>query len=189
MIKVLLINNFDSFVYNIKQILDESNICETEIVLNTNITTEYASQFDKIILSPGPGLPKDTSNVFSIIDTFYKTKSILGVCLGFQSLVEYFGGELIQLKKIYHGHKSELTFYDNDEIIFKNCHSPIYVGRYHSWAANIDNFPEILKITSIADDVIMSFRHLHFDISGVLFHPESIITTEGQLMINNWLHN
>ncbi len=189
MIKVLLINNYDSFVYNIKQILDESGLCQTDIILNDKISLSEASKYDKIIISPGPGLPKESGNIIKIIKELSPTKNILGICLGFQAIAEVFGGELYQLDKIYHGHQSEVEITDKNESIFKSISSPFLAGRYHSWALKTDSFPKELIVTSRTyDGIIMSFRHAKFDVCGVLFHPESIMTPAGKIIIKNWLN-
>ncbi len=183
--RILLINNYDSFVYNVKQLLDESGIADTVIVLNDQLNTIDVEKFDKIIISPGPGVPAEAGEVLKLIKN--SSKPILGICLGFQAIGEAFGAKLYTLPNIYHGHQSEVMI-TNQHAIFKGVKSPFFAGRYHSWALDKDNFPDCLKATSMTEDgIIMSFQHKTLPLTGVLFHPESIMTPQGKTMVNNWL--
>jgi anthranilate synthase component 2 len=188
MIRILLINNYDSFVYNVKQLLDETGLAETTILLNDAFDLNEVEKYDRIVISPGPGIPSEAGNVKHIIENFKDKKPILGICLGFQAIGEVFGAQLIPMQHIYHGHQSKIIINEPSDVLFNSITSPFFAGRYHSWALDKATFPEILTITSETEDgIVMSFKHRDFKITGVLFHPESIMTPEGKTMIRNWL--
>ncbi len=185
--RILLINNYDSFVFNIKQLLDESGLADTTIVLNDQLSTVDVHLFDKIIISPGPGIPSEAGEIITIIQD-HQHIPILGICLGFQAIGEVFGAQLYRLPSIYHGHQSEIFIDKRSAKIFNGISSPFSAGRYHSWALDKTNFPEILEITSTTKDgIIMSFEHKQLPITALLFHPESMMTPDGKIMIENWL--
>lgn len=187
--RILLIDNYDSFTYNLAQLLEESRLCDFEIKKNDKITLNYANKFDKIMLSPGPGIPSEAGNMMQIIDYFYKTKPIFGVCLGMQAIAEYFGGTIYNMKQVFHGRKLSIKVNNNDDI-FKSLNHEIEVGLYHSWAVKNKNIPSDLTITAISkQDVIMGLSHKIYDIKGVQFHPESYMTKDGNKIINNWLRS
>ncbi len=184
---ILLIDNYDSFVYNLKQILDESGLCKVSIKMNDEISIEEANKYDRILISPGPGLPKEAGNILEIIKHLSDSKPILGICLGCQAIVETFGGSLFQFKKIYHGHQSELIRTNSDEAVFINIAHRFKAGRYHSWGIEIPENSELIVTSLTENGYAMSVRHKTKNVCGLLFHPESIMTHAGKTMIENWL--
>jgi len=185
--KVLLIDNYDSFTYNLAQLLIESKLCDYEIVKNDEIIFEKVNIFDKIILSPGADIPSKAGKMPELIKKYYNKKPILGVCLGMQGLAEFFGCKLYNLQNVYHGVKKQISIIDND-LIFNNLDKKQFVGLYHSWAVENKNIPKEINITAISEDnIIMAFSHTKYNIRGVQFHPESYMTENGKQMINNWL--
>ncbi len=187
--RILILDNFDSFTYNLVHYF-EPHCKEVQVIRNDVITFKKINTYDKIILSPGPGLPKNAGKMMSIIDHFYKKKPILGVCLGMQALGEYFGGRLENLTSVFHGVSSSINIVDSNDYLYKNVPKNIQVGRYHSWVVSKTKFPSELIITS-EDEAknIMSFRHHTYDIQGVQYHPESILTEHGLTIIKNWIHH
>jgi anthranilate synthase component 2 len=156
---------------------------------NDEFELKELDAFDKIVLSPGPGVPNEAGLLKEVIKTYAKTKSILGICLGLQAIGEVFGGTLINLEKVYHGVASKITIIENDAI-FTNLPNEIEVGRYHSWVISNDNFPQNLIITSVDENKqIMSVKHSVYDVRGVQFHPESILTPNGKKILENWIKN
>jgi anthranilate synthase component 2 len=156
---------------------------------NDEFELKELDAFDKIVLSPGPGVPSEAGLLKEVIQAYAKTKSILGICLGLQAIGEVFGGTLINLEKVYHGVASKITIIENDTI-FSNLPNEIEVGRYHSWVISNDNFPQNLIITSVDENKqIMSVKHSVYDVRGVQFHPESILTPDGKKILENWLNN
>lgn len=189
--KILVIDNYDSFAYNLVHAIYQITQCNNNIDIfrNDQISLDKINAYHKIILSPGPGIPDEANILKPLIKKYYSTKSILGVCLGQQAINEVFGGSLINTKEVYHGVSSLIKIIDNQEIIFKGLPETIQVGRYHSWIVNPKNLPVNLKITSLGPQgEIMSLRHKEYDICGVQFHPESILTPNGQTIIQNWLN-
>lgn len=186
-IKILVIDNYDSFVYNLVHYLEELD-CEVNVRRNDQFTLEEVAYYDKILLSPGPGLPPEAGLLKEVIQQFAGLKPIFGVCLGHQAIGEIFGGKLENLKEVFHGVSSTATVICSDEVLFRGLDKEIVVGRYHSWIVSREGFPEVLEITSIDENgQIMSFRHREFDICGVQFHPESVLTPEGKQIIRNWV--
>lgn len=184
--KIAVIDNYDSFTYNLVHYLEKQDAMVT-VFRNNELDVEELEDFDKILLSPGPGLPSEAGSLLEIIETYHKTKPILGICLGHQAIAEYFGAKLENQKSVTHGQSDEITIITKDEILYKNLSNQITVGRYHSWVVSHENFPEILEVTSInKDNQIMSLRHKNHDVKGVQFHPESILTTQGEAIIKNW---
>jgi len=185
--RVLLVDNYDSFTYNLAQLLDESKLCTFEITKNDAVKIDEISEFDKILISPGPGLPKDIDKLFQIIDVWHKHKPILGICLGMQAVAEYFGAKLYNLKTVNHGIKTITEITDKKEIIFKNLPGKIETGLYHSWAL-YENIGSELKITAVSEnDIIMGISHKKYNVKGIQFHPESYMTSFGKQIIENWL--
>lgn len=185
--KILVIDNYDSFVYNLVQILKEYTSCKFDIVRNDMIPFDRLSNYDKILLSPGPGIPEEAGQLMELIDRCHNSHSILGVCLGHQALGQYFGAKLIQVPHPWHGHKSEIKITDIEDKLYKDLPRSIAVGRYHSWLLSNDKFPQCIKITSTDEDGnIMSFSHKMLPVYGVQYHPESIITEYGKNIIRNW---
>ncbi|KMQ60985.1 anthranilate synthase subunit II [Chryseobacterium sp. BLS98] len=188
--KVLVFDNYDSFTYNLVQIIERILDQKVDVVRNDQITLEEIGKYDKIILSPGPGIPEEAGILLDLIREYAPTKSILGVCLGQQAIAEAFGGNLINLSEIFHGVATSAELVKENTKIFRNLASGIEVGRYHSWAVNPEGFPEELEITAVdKDGMIMALQHKTYDVHGVQFHPESILTPDGEVIIRNFLLN
>lgn len=186
--KIVVIDNYDSFTYNLVHYLEDLGATVT-VFRNDEFELKELEVFDKIVLSPGPGIPDEAGLLKEVIKTYAKTKSILGICLGMQAIGEVFGGTLTNLEKVYHGVASKITIIENDTI-FNNLPNEIEVGRYHSWVISNDNFPQNLIITSLDENnQIMSIKHSVYDVRGVQFHPESILTPEGKKILENWIFN
>ena len=184
--KILVIDNYDSFTYNLVHYLEELD-CEVIVKRNDQLTLEEVEAFDKIVLSPGPGIPDEAGLLKEIIATYAPTKSIFGVCLGQQAIAEVFGGSLINLKEVYHGIATKIKITVED-LIFKGMPNEIEVGRYHSWVVNPE-LPDVLEVTSVDENgQIMSLRHKTYDVRAVQFHPESVLTPHGKKMLENWLN-
>lgn len=187
--KILVIDNYDSFTYNLVHYL-ESLDCNVTVVRNDEIDPDDIEHFDKILLSPGPGIPSQAGLLLEIIKRYAPSKSILGICLGQQAIGEVYGGSLINLDTVYHGVAASIKITVIDEPLFKGLHKEIIVGRYHSWSVAVNDFPEALEITSIDENgQVMSLRHRVYDVRGVQFHPESILTPDGKKMLENWVKN
>lgn len=185
--KIAVIDNYDSFTFNLVHYLEKHNAFVT-VFRNDELEIDELLNYDKILLSPGPGLPNEAGILLKIIETYHKTKPILGICLGHQAIAEYFGAKLENQKSVTHGEADEIFKTSENEDLFKDISSPITVGRYHSWIVSDESFPEILEITSVnKNNKIMSLRHKDYDIKGVQFHPESILTPHGETIIRNWL--
>jgi anthranilate synthase component 2 len=188
MTKVLVIDNYDSFTYNLVHYLEDLD-CDVTVYRNDKLTLEDVKPFDKIVLSPGPGIPDEAGLLKSIIKEYAPTKSILGVCLGQQAIGEVFGGSLINLKDVYHGVATKVTITVGDEPLFKDLEKEIEVGRYHSWVVSTD-LPDVLEATSFDENgQIMSLRHRVYDVKGVQYHPESVLTPNGKQILKNWINS
>jgi len=184
--KVLVIDNYDSFTYNLVHYLEDLD-CEVTVKRNDKLTLDEVEAFDKIVLSPGPGIPDEAGLLKAIIKTYAPTKSILGVCLGQQAIGEVFGGSLINLDNVYHGVSTNVDIVVDDEVLFKNMDKTIEVGRYHSWVVN-PKLPEVLEATSFDQNgQVMSLRHKFYDVRGVQYHPESVLTPNGKQILENWI--
>lgn len=182
---VLVIDNYDSFTYNLVHYLEDLD-CEVIVKRNDRLTLEEINQFDKIVLSPGPGIPDEAGLLKEIIKTYAPTKSIFGVCLGQQAIAEVFGGSLINLEEVYHGIATKIKII-KDDILFHELPKEIEVGRYHSWVVNPD-LPDVLEATSLdSNGQVMSLRHKTFDVCAVQFHPESVLTPFGKQILKNWV--
>jgi len=185
--KILVIDNYDSFVYNLVHYLEEMD-CKVVVKRNDQLHLDDVEEYDKILLSPGPGIPDEAGLLKPIIEKYAATKSILGVCLGMQAIGEVFGGTLLNLDEVYHGVTTKIELFVDDEYIFKGLNKELQVGRYHSWVVK-KNLPPTLQATSYDEKgEIMSLRHTEFDVRGVQFHPESVLTPEGKEMIKNWVN-
>lgn len=188
--KILLLDNYDSFTYNIAHYLRELTGAPVAVIRNDRIRVEEVEAYDAIVLSPGPGLPADAGIMNEVIKIYSPVKKILGICLGMQAIGEVFGGTLLNLPAVYHGVATTATIIAPDEILFKGLPGKIQVGRYHSWVVNESHLPENLEVTAIDDyGRIMALRHKKYDLRGVQFHPESVLTPEGKTMISNWLNS
>ncbi len=180
--KILVIDNYDSFTYNLVHYLEDLG-CEVTVKRNDKLTLEEVQPFDKIVLSPGPGIPDEAGLLKPIIKKYAATKSILGVCLGQQAIAEVFGGKIINLDTVYHGVATEIEQKVDDEVLFKGLHKTLTVGRYHSWVVDT-NLPEVLEVTSVdKNGQIMSLRHKTYDVKAVQFHPESVLTPDGKQLL------
>ncbi|MBJ6368094.1 anthranilate synthase component II [Snuella sedimenti] len=188
MTRVLVIDNYDSFTYNLVHYLEDLN-CDVTVVRNDKLTLEDVEPFHKIVLSPGPGIPDEAGLLKPIIERYAPTKSILGVCLGQQAIGEVFGGSLVNLDEVYHGVATKVTICVDDEPLFKGLNKTIEVGRYHSWVVNT-NLPDSLEATSFDENgQIMSLRHKVYDVKGVQYHPESVLTPNGKEILKNWVED
>ncbi len=184
--KILVIDNYDSFVYNLVHYLEEL-ACQVTVVRNNEVDLDSIEKYDKILLSPGPGIPDEAGLLKEIIIRYAPTKSILGVCLGQQAIGEVFGGKLINLDSVFHGVSTKINVSVDDESLFKNIEKELMVGRYHSWVVD-PNLPFILEATSFDENgQIMSLRHREYDVKGVQFHPESVLTPMGKQIMKNWI--
>ena len=187
--KILVIDNYDSFVYNLVHYLEDLD-CEVVVKRNDRLSLEEVEEFEKILLSPGPGIPDEAGLLKEIIKTYAGTKSIFGVCLGQQAIGEVFGGSLINLNQVYHGVATQVTLSVTDELLFQGLESNFEVGRYHSWVVSDQDLPDCLEVTSYDENgQIMSLRHKELDIRGVQFHPESVLTPNGKQMLANWVNS
>lgn len=185
--KILVFDNYDSFTYNLVHAVKKLGYTDIEVHRNDKIALEDIARFDKIILSPGPGVPSESGILLDVIRTYAPTKPILGVCLGEQAIAEAFGGTLINLPNVHHGVSSVVDIIA-DDVLFNGLDKKQVVGRYHSWAVSKDNLPDCLKITAVDEEgMIMGLAHKTYDVHGVQFHPESVLTPEGEKMILNWL--
>ena len=191
--KIVIIDNYDSFTYNLAHLIKELG-AEVAVYRNDQLEVQALIdnadniEFDKIVLSPGPGIPSEAGLLLDVIRTFAGKKPILGVCLGHQAIAEVFGAKLINLSDVFHGVATVGTQLGND-IVFSGLPMSIVMGRYHSWVVSRDNFPECLEITAESEGgQIMALRHKEYDIHGIQFHPESVLTPDGRKMINNWLN-
>lgn len=185
---ILVIDNYDSFTFNLVHLLNECGY-EPTVLRNDKFELADIQAFDKILLSPGPGIPSEAGLLLDVIKTYAPSKSILGVCLGVQAIAEVFGGSLYNLSYPVHGRATAMQVLDQEEILFDDLPKTFNVGRYHSWAVTRENLPEQLLITAKdTEGVIMGLRHREYDVRGVQFHPESVLTENGKQMIQNWLN-
>lgn len=184
--RILVIDNYDSFTYNLVHYLEDLGAVVT-VKRNDQLSLDQVEAFDKIVLSPGPGIPDEAGLLKDIIRTYAPTKSILGVCLGQQAIGEVFGGRLINIPEVYHGVATTISIVAEDPI-YKNLPEQITVGRYHSWVVD-PKLPEVLIPTSYdGNGQVMSLRHVEYDVCGVQYHPESVLTPEGKQILDNWLN-
>jgi anthranilate synthase component II len=188
--RILVFDNYDSFTYNLVHLVEKLTDAPVDVLRNDETTLAEIAKYDKIILSPGPGLPKDAGLMPALIKNFASQKSILGVCLGHQAIGEAFGGKLVNLEQVYHGVSTSVEIGNRDHAsrIFHGLPPHFEAGLYHSWVVSAENFPESLEITAVdKNGYIMGLQHKTFDLQGVQFHPESIMTPLGESMIRNWL--
>lgn len=184
--KIVIIDNYDSFTYNLSHVVKELG-AEVTVYRNDKFEMQQLESFDKIILSPGPGIPSEAGLLLDVIRTYAGRKPMLGVCLGHQAIGEVFGGKLCNLSDVYHGVQTEGTQLGNDPM-FSGLPERILMGRYHSWVVSREGFPDCLEITATSDEgQIMALRHRTYDIRGIQFHPESVLTPDGKTMLSNWL--
>jgi anthranilate synthase component 2 len=183
--KLLMLDNYDSFTYNLVQLIRDNSTIAVDVFRNDEISLQQVNQYDKILLSPGPGLPSDSGILCELIETYKNSKAIFGVCLGMQAIGEHFGGKLENLQEVCHGQSKPIFIKDNDSL-FKHCPESFKVGRYHSWVLSNHSFPSELRVTSVDENGnIMSIAHRTLNIKGVQFHPESILSEYGEQIIKN----
>jgi anthranilate synthase component 2 len=188
-VKLLVLDNYDSFTYNLVHLIEKVSDIKFDVIRNDKISLETVNCYDKILLSPGPGLPKDAGIMPELIKQYGSSKSILGVCLGLQAIGEVYGASLKNLNTVFHGLATPITILNND-VLFKNCPTTFTVGRYHSWVINNQSISNQLVITAIDEyGNIMALRHITYDVCGVQFHPESILSEYGETIIKNWLES
>ncbi len=186
--KILVIDNYDSFTYNLVHYLEDLN-CEVTVYRNDEFELDEIAHFDKILLSPGPGIPDEAGLLKPVIEKYGATKSIFGVCLGQQAIGEVYGGTLSNLDKVYHGVATNVKTVVDDELLFQGLDKEFEVGRYHSWVVDA-TLPDVLEATSFDENgQVMSLRHKTFDVRGVQFHPESVLTPNGKKMLENWVNS
>ena len=184
--KIVIIDNYDSFTYNLSHLIKEIG-AEVTVIRNNQFTLNQLERFDKIVLSPGPGIPSEAGLLLDVIKTYKGRKPILGVCLGHQAIGEVFGGTLENLSDVFHGVATEGTQFSND-YIFDSLPKRITMGRYHSWVVSRENFPTGLEVTAVSDEgQIMALKHKNYDIHGIQFHPESVLTPEGKTILRNFI--
>jgi len=188
--KILVFDNYDSFTYNLVHAIHSLGYHDLEVYRNDKITLDEIGRFDKIVLSPGPGIPEEAGLLLPVIRKFAPSKSILGVCLGQQAIAQAFGGSLINLKSVIHGVSTPICVSDETEILFQGLPSVFEGGRYHSWVVDPENLPDCLHVTALDNEgQIMAISHKQFDVKGVQFHPESVLTPLGEKIILNWLNS
>jgi len=190
--KILVFDNYDSFTYNLVHLVEKIIHVKVEVFRNDQLPLEEIKRYDKIILSPGPGIPDEAGLLLTLINEYAATKSILGVCLGHQAIGDAFGGRLVNLNEVYHGVATPINIsqYKSDicKNLFQGLPDKIDVGRYHSWIVSDENFPAELEVTARDENgFIMALKHKTFDVQGVQFHPESVLTPEGETIMRNWL--
>ena len=187
--KILVIDNYDSFTYNLVHALKKMEGITVEVKRNDEITGGEEGDFDKIVFSPGPGLPEEAGNLMQIISGYAGKKPMLGVCLGHQAIGEYFGGKLQNMKKVLHGVATPVTVV-SENYLFRNLPDTFDAGRYHSWIVEKESLPSCLEITCVDNEGrIMAMHHRDYDIQGIQFHPESVLTPVGERILENWVRN
>jgi len=185
--KIVIIDNYDSFTYNLAHLVKQLG-AEVRVVRNDQFQLPYLQEFDKILLSPGPGIPEEAGLLMDVIKAYAATKPILGVCLGHQAIGQSFGAKLTNLPQVFHGVATPIQIVA-DDYLFAGLPKEIEVGRYHSWVVDAATLPPCLEATSLSDGLIMSLRHKDLDVRGIQFHPESVLTPEGATIIRNWLNH
>lgn len=184
--RIVIIDNYDSFTYNLAHAVRQLG-ADVTVYRNDRFTVSQLESFDKILLSPGPGIPSEADLLLQVINAYAGWKSMLGVCLGHQAIGEVFGARLVNLPEVYHGVATEGTQFGNDPI-FRGLPSRLMMGRYHSWVVDRAQFPDCLEVTAVSDDgCIMGLKHKHYDIHGIQFHPESVLTPDGLCILQNWI--
>jgi anthranilate synthase component 2 len=190
--KILVFDNYDSFTYNLVHLVEKITHEKVDVHRNDQIPMEKVKEYDKIILSPGPGIPEEAGLLLPLIKEYASSKSILGVCLGHQAIGQAFGGELINLSSVFHGVATKIEVRSQESGVgsplFNGLPNELEVGRYHSWVVSKENFPEELEITAEDETgMIMGLQHKTYDVQGVQFHPESVLTPMGEEIMKNWL--
>jgi anthranilate synthase component II len=186
--KILVFDNYDSFTYNLVHLVEKITDVKPDVFRNDNIALEHVAAYDKIILSPGPGIPEEAGLLLPLIKMYAATKPILGVCLGHQAIAEAFGGSLINLSTVFHGVATPIFQTKTISKIFAGLGTEFIAGRYHSWVVNEKTLPTDFEITALdKDGLIMAMQHKKYDLQSVQFHPESILTPDGEIMMRNWI--
>jgi anthranilate synthase component 2 len=186
---ILVIDNYDSFTYNLVHAIKKISGAQVDVFRNDEISLDEIKKYDKIVLSPGPGIPEEAGQLLDIIKMFAPTKSMLGVCLGHQAIGEAFGGKLHNMNRVLHGIATPVKITENSSVLFDGLPEKFEVGRYHSWIVENENLPECFEVTSYDEEgMIMSMKHKEYDVQSVQFHPESVLTPLGEKMIENWLN-
>jgi anthranilate synthase component 2 len=187
---ILVFDNYDSFTYNLVHLVEKITGEKVDVYRNDQIALADVAAYDKIVLSPGPGIPEEAGLLLPLIKEYAASKSILGVCLGHQAIAEAFGGTLINLSTVFHGVATPVKIQNSKFKIFNGLPDEIEVGRYHSWIVSDDNFPKVLEVTARDENgYIMGLQHREFDVQGVQFHPESVLTPDGEKILRSWLKN
>ena len=187
--KILIIDNYDSFTYNLVHMVEEITGTFPAVFRNDEISVNQVGEFDLIMLSPGPGIPDEAGILKEVIKTYAGVKPIFGVCLGLQAITEVFGGKIINLNDVYHGVATEMKVTDDSAVIFKDIPETFLAARYHSWAATDEGFPNELKVTARDEEgLIQAIEHVAYPISAVQFHPESILTDVGKQLVTNFIN-
>lgn len=188
--RIVVIDNYDSFTYNLVHAIKKISGQPVDVVRNDELQLSDLEQYDKIVLSPGPGIPTEAGLLMDIIKEFAPRKSILGVCLGHQAIGESFGANLTNMSHVLHGIATPISVTSPDPILFEGLPQTFEVGRYHSWIVDQKGLPDCLEVTSLDENgQIMSLKHKQYDVRGVQFHPESVLTPLGEQIITNWLKN
>jgi anthranilate synthase/aminodeoxychorismate synthase-like glutamine amidotransferase len=186
--RVLLLDNHDSFTYSLAELLRRNDKITFNIVLPEHLDLAWIESFDKIMFSPGPGLPGEQPVMFEVLERYGRSKAILGICLGFQAIALYFGGRLFNLSRVVHGESVKIKILRKDHYLFQGIQDLSEAGLYHSWAVEPGDIPEDLEILAVSPDgIVMALAHKTLPVCGVQFHPESVITTFGPKLVNNWL--
>ncbi len=186
--KILVIDNYDSFTYNLVHYLNEVSGEKVSVARNDEITVDEVAQYEKILLSPGPGIPDEAGILKEVIEKLSPARSIIGICLGMQAIAEVYGGKLVNLKETYHGIATAIDVTDPTDPLFRGLPQSFKAGRYHSWVADRESLPHSLRITATdRSGLVMGLRHIEYDVCGLQFHPESILTENGKKIISNWL--
>ena len=184
--RTIIIDNYDSFTYNLYHLLRALGV-DTDVVRNDKFELSQLAVYDKILLSPGPGIPEESGLLLDVIKAYAGKKPILGICLGHQAIGQHFGGSLTNLDEVFHGIASKVELM-GDDYVFEGLEKTIEVGRYHSWVVDRQDLPECLEVTAVSEEgQIMAMRHKSLDIRGIQFHPESVLTPEGETIIHNWI--
>lgn len=186
--KILVFDNYDSFTYNLVHLVEKIMHDKVDVYRNDQVDLEKIKEYDKVILSPGPGIPSEAGLLLPLIKTYASSKSILGVCLGHQAIGEAFGGELHNLSTVFHGVATPVDIINSEAPLFRGLDKSIVVGRYHSWVISDDNWPAEMEVTARdSNGYIMALQHKTFNLQGVQFHPESVLTPDGEKIMRNWL--
>lgn len=188
--KILILDNYDSFTYNLVHMVEEITGALPDVFRNDEIPLEAIEDYDLIMLSPGPGIPDEAGILKEVIAEYAGKKPIFGVCLGLQAITEVFGGEIINMDEVYHGVATEMEVVDGDAVVFKNSSTFFSAARYHSWIADKNKIPSELKVTCVDEfGGVMAIEHKEYNISAVQFHPESILTPDGEQMVRDFIDN